>query len=76
MHSNPNRPLPGANHPEPEPRRTGPAGRGDAAHDGYSVIGRRPRVRGFDEPLPAAEADRIEDIYGDFPGMGPRPFPY
>ena len=74
---NPNRPMPGASHPEAEPRHNGPAGRGgDAAHDGYTVIGRRPRVsfRGFDEVVPAEEADRIEDTFGDMGHM--RPFPY
>ena len=76
MHRNPNQPMPGASHPETEPRHRGPAGRGDAPHDGYTVIGRRPRValKGFEEPLPVEQAERIEGMFGD---MGPmRQFPY
>lgn len=63
---NPNKPLPGASHPDPEPRHRGPPGRGDAAHDGYTLIGRRPHVamRGFEEPVTVAEAERIEASSG------------
>ena len=35
----------------------------DIAEDGYSLYARRPRVRGFEEMIPAARADRIEGIF-------------
>lgn len=38
---------------------------GDPKQDGYALLCRRPRVRGFEECLPVDEADRIEGIFDD-----------
>lgn len=35
---------------------------GNAARDGYTCIGRRPRVQGFDEIVPTERADRLESF--------------
>jgi hypothetical protein len=62
---NPNKPT-HLKDPRPEPRdhetNTGNAGR-----DGYTVVARRPRVRGMTEPVDVERADRIENAFGTMP---------
>ena len=36
---------------------------GDPGKDGFVCVGRRPRVRGFDEMMDKEQADRIEGIF-------------
>jgi hypothetical protein len=73
----PNRPTPGASHPDPasDPRYLDQPGYGNAAEDGYTCVGRRPRVMGQGDILPSEEADRIEEMFRGFGGFGGLPRP-
>lgn len=69
-----------ANRPErlnparPEEPRDHASNTGSAA-DGYVVIARRPRAAyAPDEPLPVADADRVEDFERQFMAGPPNPF--
>lgn len=44
--------------------------RGTAIEDGYELVSRRPRSRYITSPIPAEDADRMEDVMRSFPIMG------
>jgi hypothetical protein len=71
----PNKPRPGASHPDPEPRHLEQPGYGSAARDGYTCTGRRPRAPGYSDIVSPEEADRMEGIFSDMPPFG-HPFGY
>ena len=52
--------------PRPE-ARDHDSNTGDAKQDGYTVVQRRPRVKGMTEPVEPARADRIEQSFGTLP---------
>lgn len=61
MGRDPNRPVRTQLHRDGE-RHLDTGGTGNAAQDGYTRLGRRPRVRHIDECMSLERADRIEEV--------------
>ncbi len=69
MFHDPNRPERGANARDAE-RHLDVGGAGDAPHDGYSRLSRRPRSRFYDERTSLERADNLEEMERSFKHNG------